>query len=105
MDKFSNDEVLDIVTKGMSKDEKEKFNSAYKEYLEQYAWNIEDLRRGAKIFADVYNDNRKKDELYDRYEQEEKRWEEVKKKGVKSQKFNPSMNHSGMLDENNEEGL
>ncbi len=105
VDKFSNDEVLDMVTKDMNKEEKEKFNSAYKEFLEQYAWNIEDLRRGAKVFADVYNDNRKKDELYDRYEQEEKRWEEDKKKGIKPPKFNPSINHSGMFDKDEEEGI
>lgn len=103
VDTFTKKEVLNSVTKDMSKEEKNLFNSAYIEFLEQYAWNIEDLRRRAKMFASVYEDGREKDDLYVRYEKEEKRWIEDKKKGIKPPRINPSINLSGMY--NNDKDL
>ena len=103
VDTFSKKEVLNCVTKDMSEEEKNQFNSAYIEFLEQYAWNIEDLRRRAKMFASVYEDGREKDELYVRYEKEEKRWIEDKENGIKPPRINPSMNLSGMYDDNEED--
>lgn len=99
VDTFSKEEVLNNVTKDMSKEKKEQFNSAYMEFLEQYAWNIEDLRRRAKMFASVYEDGREKDELYVRYEKEEKRWIEDKKNGIKPPRINPSTNLSEMYND------